>query len=134
MDSTTNGTTLARMSETLVVVDTSLGAFTIALDAARAPKSVANFLGYVDAKHYDGTIFHRVIDGFMIQGGGFDQTMNKRPTRQFRGEGRFFDRFFRCSCRRLQFWKFELQPDRNDRQQQGDRGDCKRELRADTIP
>jgi peptidyl-prolyl cis-trans isomerase B (cyclophilin B) len=69
------------MSETLVVVDTSLGAFTIALDAARAPKSVANFLGYVDAKHYDGTIFHRVIDGFMIQGGGFDQTMNKRPTR-----------------------------------------------------
>ena len=69
------------MSETLVVVDTSLGAFTLALDAARAPKTVANFLAYVDAKHYDGTIFHRVIDGFMVQGGGFDQSYEKRPTR-----------------------------------------------------
>jgi peptidyl-prolyl cis-trans isomerase B (cyclophilin B) len=66
------------MSETLVVVDTSLGAFTIALDGARAPKSVANFLRYVDAAHYDGTIFHRVIDGFMVQGGGFDEALEKR--------------------------------------------------------
>ena len=67
------------MSDTLVVVDTSLGSFTIALDAERAPNSVANFLAYVDAKHYDGTIFHRVIDGFMTQGGGYDEAYEKRP-------------------------------------------------------
>ncbi|MCA9603965.1 MAG: peptidylprolyl isomerase, partial [Myxococcales bacterium] len=52
-----------------VQVKTSMGAFTIALDAAAAPKTVENFLAYVDAGHYDGTIFHRVIKGFMIQGG-----------------------------------------------------------------
>ena len=67
------------MSDTLVVVDTSLGSFTLALDAAHAPKSVANFLSYVDAKHYDGTIFHRVIDGFMAQGGGYDAAYEKKP-------------------------------------------------------
>ena len=67
------------MSDTLVVVDTSLGSFTVALDAAHAPKSVANFLSYVDAKHYDGTIFHRVIDGFMAQGGGYDAAYEKKP-------------------------------------------------------
>ena len=69
------------MSDTLVVVDTSLGSFTLALDAAHAPKSVANFLGYVDAKHYDGTIFHRVIDGFMAQGGGYDAAYEKKPVK-----------------------------------------------------
>lgn len=69
------------MQDTLVVVDTSLGPFTIALDAARAPKSVANFLAYVDAGHYDGTVFHRVIDGFMTQGGGYDAAYTKKPTR-----------------------------------------------------
>jgi len=66
--------------ETLVQVDTSMGAFTIALDAAKAPKTVANFLAYVDAQHYDGTIFHRVINGFMVQGGGFDQRYEKKST------------------------------------------------------
>ena len=69
------------MSETHVVVTTNHGSFTIALDAARAPKTVENFLAYVDGGHYDGTIFHRVIDGFMIQGGGYDQSYEKRPTR-----------------------------------------------------
>jgi peptidyl-prolyl cis-trans isomerase B (cyclophilin B) len=69
------------MSDTTVVVETNLGSFTIALDAQRAPKTVANFLEYVDDGHYDGTTFHRVIDGFMVQGGGYDAAYNKRPTR-----------------------------------------------------
>lgn len=64
-----------------VVLDTSLGRIVIALDAAKAPKSVANFLEYVKAGHYDGTIFHRVIPNFMIQGGGFDPEMTQKPTR-----------------------------------------------------
>lgn len=64
-----------------VVLDTSLGKIVIALDAAKAPKSVANFLEYVKAGHYDGTIFHRVIPNFMIQGGGFDAQMTQKPTR-----------------------------------------------------
>jgi cyclophilin family peptidyl-prolyl cis-trans isomerase len=68
------------MTETLVVCDTSFGSFTIALDGARAPKSVANFLRYVDSGHYDGTIFHRVIDGFMTQGGGYDASYTKKST------------------------------------------------------
>jgi cyclophilin family peptidyl-prolyl cis-trans isomerase len=62
-----------------VRIDTTLGAFTIELDEVRAPQSVANFLRYVDANHYDGTIFHRVIDGFMVQGGGYDETYEKKP-------------------------------------------------------
>jgi peptidyl-prolyl cis-trans isomerase B (cyclophilin B) len=66
------------MQEINVIVDTTFGPFTITLDEARAPKSVANFLRYVDAGHYDGTIFHRVIDGFMVQGGGFDAGFNKK--------------------------------------------------------
>lgn len=70
------------MQETLVTVDTNFGSFSIALDAARAPKTVANFLAYVDKAHYDGTIFHRVIDGFMVQGGGFDARYEKKPTDQ----------------------------------------------------
>lgn len=52
-----------------VVLSTSEGDITLELDAAKAPKTVENFLGYVKSGHYDGTIFHRVIDGFMIQGG-----------------------------------------------------------------
>ena len=59
---------------------TSMGAVTIELDEAKAPQTVANFLKYVDAGHYDGTIFHRVIDGFMIQGGGFAPGMSQKPT------------------------------------------------------
>ena len=65
----------------VVVVETSLGRIKIGLDAAKAPTSVENFLSYVRAGHYDGTIFHRVIPGFMVQGGGFDPDMKERPTR-----------------------------------------------------
>lgn len=67
------------MTDIRVVVETSSGDFTIALDAARAPKSVENFLRYVDAGHYSGTLFHRVIPGFMVQGGGFDERYEKKP-------------------------------------------------------
>ena len=65
----------------VVAVTTSLGAFELELDAKRAPVSVENFLQYVDAGFYDGTIFHRVIPGFMIQGGGFDGSMKQKPMR-----------------------------------------------------
>jgi peptidyl-prolyl cis-trans isomerase B (cyclophilin B) len=54
------------------------GVITLELDEQKAPKSVANFLAYVKKGHYDGTIFHRVIDGFMIQGGGFEPGMKQR--------------------------------------------------------
>ena len=60
---------------------TSLGDFTVALDAKAAPKTVENFLKYVNDKHYDGTVFHRVIQNFMVQGGGFDKEMKQKPTR-----------------------------------------------------
>ena len=60
---------------------TSLGDIVVEVDAAKAPKSAANFLQYVKDGHYDGTIFHRVIDGFMIQGGGFDADMKQKATR-----------------------------------------------------
>jgi len=68
------------MSDTNVIILTNQGSFTIALDATRAPATVANFLRYVDSGHYDGTIFHRVIAGFMAQGGGYDAAYNKKPT------------------------------------------------------
>lgn len=58
-----------------------LGSITLELDAEKAPKSVANFLAYVDAGHYDNTVFHRVIAGFMLQGGGFAPGMQQKPTR-----------------------------------------------------
>lgn len=64
-----------------VRLDTSMGAIVIELDAAKAPKSVANFVEYVKAGHYDGTIIHRVIPDFMIQGGGFTLEMQQKPTR-----------------------------------------------------
>jgi peptidyl-prolyl cis-trans isomerase B (cyclophilin B) len=67
------------MSDPVVEVVTNHGAFAITLDPAHAPKSVENFLRYVDAQHYDGTVFHRVIAGFMIQGGGFDAQLEKKP-------------------------------------------------------
>ncbi|MEO8705118.1 MAG: peptidylprolyl isomerase [Kofleriaceae bacterium] len=66
------------MTAPSVDVVTSFGTFVIELDPTRAPKSVENFLRYVDAKHYDGTVFHRVIPTFMVQGGGFDQQLEKR--------------------------------------------------------
>lgn len=62
----------------VVVLDTSAGPITIELDAAKAPTTVENFLKYVDSGFYDNLIFHRVIDGFMIQGGGFEQDMRER--------------------------------------------------------
>ena len=65
----------------MVVLETSLGMIELELDAEKAPISVENFLAYVDAGHYDGTLFHRVIPGFMVQGGGFDQSMKQKPTR-----------------------------------------------------
>jgi peptidyl-prolyl cis-trans isomerase A (cyclophilin A) len=64
-----------------VLLATSAGDITLELDGAKAPKTVANFVTYVKAGHYDGTVFHRVIDGFMIQGGGMDATLKERPTR-----------------------------------------------------
>jgi peptidyl-prolyl cis-trans isomerase A (cyclophilin A) len=60
---------------------TSMGDIVLELDAAKAPKTVDNFVQYVKAGHYDGTIFHRVIDGFMIQGGGMTADMKEKPTR-----------------------------------------------------
>ncbi len=66
---------------TAVRLNTTFGAIDLELDEARAPKTVENFLDYVRSGHYDGTIFHRVIDGFMIQGGGFTPDMARKPTR-----------------------------------------------------
>jgi peptidyl-prolyl cis-trans isomerase A (cyclophilin A) len=60
---------------------TTLGRFVVQLDPARAPKTVANFLDYVKSGFYNGTIFHRVIPGFMVQGGGFTPDMEQKPTR-----------------------------------------------------
>ncbi len=65
----------------MVKLHTSLGVITLELDDEKAPKTVDNFLQYVKAGFYDGTIFHRVIDGFMIQGGGFEPGMSQKPTR-----------------------------------------------------
>ena len=62
-------------------IETSMGSITIELDDAKAPVSVKNFLDYAKSGHYDGTIFHRVIDGFMIQGGGFTKAMDQKPTK-----------------------------------------------------
>ena len=64
-----------------VKLATSLGDIVVELNPAKAPKTVENFLKYVADKHYDGTIFHRVIDGFMIQGGGFTPDMVQKPMR-----------------------------------------------------
>lgn len=67
------------MSKT-VELQTSAGAIRVELDDQKAPASVENFLGYVRSGHYDGTVFHRVIKGFMIQGGGMDAEMKQRGT------------------------------------------------------
>ncbi|MGE5582901.1 MAG: peptidylprolyl isomerase [Bacillota bacterium] len=63
-----------------VILETSLGSITLELDHKQAPITVANFLRYVDSQFYDGTIFHRVIPGFMIQGGGFNEAMDEKKT------------------------------------------------------
>ena len=64
-----------------VKLATSMGDIVLELDAAKAPKSVANFVEYVKAGHYDGTVFHRVIDNFMVQGGGMTPDMKEKSTR-----------------------------------------------------
>lgn len=64
----------------MVIIRTTFGEIKLELDAEKAPKTVANFLAYAQEGYYDGTIFHRVIDNFMIQGGGFDATMSQKPT------------------------------------------------------
>ena len=63
-----------------VALHTDLGTIKIELDAEKAPKTVENFLNYVRSGHYDNTIFHRVINGFMIQGGGFEPGMTQKKT------------------------------------------------------
>jgi peptidyl-prolyl cis-trans isomerase B (cyclophilin B) len=63
----------------MVILHTTLGEIHLELDVEKAPKSVENFLNYVKSGHYDGTIFHRVINGFMIQGGGFTSSMDQKP-------------------------------------------------------
>ena len=64
----------------MVKFETSMGEIEVELNAEKAPKTVENFLAYVNAGHYDGTIFHRVIDGFMVQGGGMTEDMKEKPT------------------------------------------------------
>ena len=59
-----------------------MGTITLALDDAKAPETVKNFVRYAQDGHYDGTVFHRVIDGFMVQGGGFTKDMNQKETRE----------------------------------------------------
>ena len=68
-------------SQPQVELKTNQGIIVLELDAAKAPKSAENFLQYVKDGHYNGTIFHRVIDNFMIQGGGFEAGMKQKPTR-----------------------------------------------------
>lgn len=65
----------------MIKLHTNYGVIGIELDEQKAPKTTANFIEYVKSGHYDNTIFHRVIDNFMIQGGGFEPGMNQKPTR-----------------------------------------------------
>ena len=71
---------LAAQDKPVLVIETSMGDITVELNPARAPKSVENILAYVNDGFYDGTIFHRVISNFMIQGGGFTADMVRKPT------------------------------------------------------
>ena len=73
--------TLANAAPVQVLMETSEGNIKLELDADKAPKSVANFVQYTKDKHYDGLVFHRVIKGFMIQGGGYDAQYDQRKTR-----------------------------------------------------
>jgi len=75
------GTQAALAADPRVELKTNRGSIVIELNQAKAPKTVANFLQYVKDGHYNGTVFHRVIDGFMIQGGGFDKDMREKSTR-----------------------------------------------------
>lgn len=71
----------AAQDNPVVVIETSLGSITAELDRANAPLSVDNFLEYIESGHYSDTVFHRVIKGFMVQGGGFTADMQQKPTR-----------------------------------------------------
>jgi peptidyl-prolyl cis-trans isomerase A (cyclophilin A) len=73
--------TVSAQTAPRVKFTTNLGDIVVEVYPDKAPKTVENFLAYVKAKHYDGTIFHRVINGFMVQGGGYDLNFNPRPTR-----------------------------------------------------
>ena len=85
----TVGFTAPAVATPRVLLKTSMGNIMLELDAQKAPESVGNFLKYVQNGHYNGTIFHRVIDGFMIQGGGFDKNMVQKPTEApIKNEGR----------------------------------------------
>lgn len=76
-----NNANNAMETKTTVVIETNLGSIEVELDAEKAPVTVANFLSYVDESFYDGTIFHRVIPRFMIQGGGFTADMAQKKTK-----------------------------------------------------
>ena len=65
----------------MITFETSMGDIKLELNKEKAPVTVENFVGYVNDGHYNGTVFHRVIDGFMIQGGGFDKDMQQKPTK-----------------------------------------------------
>lgn len=80
VDMKTNDTAAVRAGCVVTTIETSLGSIELELDAAKAPVSVSNFVAYAKAGHYDETIFHRVIDGFMIQGGGFTSDMVQKKT------------------------------------------------------
>lgn len=73
---------LSAQAETKILMQTSMGKIELLLDERKAPKTVANFVHYVNKGFYNHTIFHRVIDGFMIQGGGFTKNMLEKPTEQ----------------------------------------------------
>jgi peptidyl-prolyl cis-trans isomerase A (cyclophilin A) len=77
----TNPSQAAAQGNPVVIIETSLGSMTAELDQAKAPLSVANFLEYAESGHYSGTVFHRVIATFMIQGGGFTPDMTQKPVR-----------------------------------------------------
>ena len=78
--SATGAPSAAAEEKPVVVIETSLGQIEVELEPGKAPETVKNFLDYVDSKFYDGTIFHRVIKGFMIQGGGFTPEMQQKKT------------------------------------------------------
>ncbi len=93
------GATASRADDNpIVVIDTSMGPITVALDAKNSPKTTENFLRYVDDKYFDGLTFHRVIPGFMIQGGGRDENLKEKeegkraPIRNEHGNGLTNDR------------------------------------------
>ncbi|MCH1553071.1 MAG: peptidylprolyl isomerase [Luminiphilus sp.] len=76
------GMSAASSANPMVKIETSAGDIVLRLYSDKSPKTVENFLGYVERKHYDGTLFHRVMEGFMIQGGGFDVDLKQKVAEQ----------------------------------------------------